>query len=116
LVTRRWVDSGDFVASAAAAKTEPLFTVERDDRLRITFDIPESESSLIAVGQPVTLTVDALRGRTFTGRVQRSAGILDPRTRTLRVEAELGQPDPVLRAGMYGMVTVTLVDTAQAID
>lgn len=113
MVTRRWVDTGDFVTSAAAARTEPLMTVERVDRLRIIFDVPESESSLVAVGQPVTLRVDALKERTFPGRVARTAGILEARTRTLRVEAELDEPQPELRPGMFGMIAVRLTDAPQ---
>ena len=50
LITRRWVDSGDFVASAAHGKSEPLFTMDRVDRLRLVFDVPEAESALIQVG------------------------------------------------------------------
>jgi RND family efflux transporter MFP subunit len=115
MIIRRWVDSGDFVTSAATTKTEPLFTVDRVDRLRIIFDLPESESSLAAVGQPVVLKVDALRGRTFRGRIQRTTGVLDSRTRTLRVEAELDERQPSLKPGMYGMITVTLADIPNAL-
>jgi membrane fusion protein (multidrug efflux system) len=112
LVTRRWLDSGNFVASAAATKSEPLFTIERVDKLRIVFDLPESESGLMEIGQLATLRVDALKNHAFVGRVQRTAGVLDPKTRTLRVEAELDEPSPILRPGMYGIITVTLASAA----
>ncbi|MEX1230475.1 MAG: efflux RND transporter periplasmic adaptor subunit [Planctomycetaceae bacterium] len=115
LITRRWIDSGDFVASAATSKTEPLFTVDRVDRLRLIFDIPESESALIQVGQPTSLKVDALKNRMFAGRIKRTTGVLDPQTRTLRVEAELDEPNESLRPGMYGMITVTLVERSQVV-
>ncbi|MEX0726427.1 MAG: efflux RND transporter periplasmic adaptor subunit, partial [Planctomycetaceae bacterium] len=115
LITRRWIDSGDFVASAATSKTEPLFTVDRVDRLRLICDIPESESALIQVGQPTSLKVDALKNRMFAGRIKRTTGVLDPQTRTLRVEAELDEPNESLRPGMYGMITVTLVERSQVV-
>ncbi len=114
LITRRWMDSGDFVASAAETKSTPLYTLERIDRLRIVFDVPESESGLVAIGQAASLKVDALKNRVFTGRVQRTAGVLDPKTRTLRVEVELDAPTSDLRPGMYGMITVTVANVAQA--
>jgi HlyD family secretion protein len=107
LITRRWVDSGDFVASATTNNTKPLFTVERDDRLRLVFDIPESKCTFCQVGQPTSMVVDAVKGTTFKGRIVRTAGVLDKRTRTLRVEAELDKPNGLLRPGMYGMITVT---------
>ena len=115
LITRRWADSGDFIASAANSKSEPLFTLDRVDRLRIVFDVPESESAMIQTGQRASLVVDALKGRTFEGRIARSAGILDPRTRTLRVEAELDEPDAALRAGMFGMISVLLAERPRTV-
>jgi RND family efflux transporter MFP subunit len=115
LITRRIADTGDFVASASHSKSEPLFTINRVDRLRIAFDIPESESAQIEIGQPTSLVIDALKGRTFPGQVRRMTRVLDPRTRTLHVEAELAEPDPALRPGMYGMISVTLAERPRTI-
>lgn len=115
VITRRWANTGDFVRSAADGQTVPLFTLVRVDPLRIVADIPENDSSLIRDDQPATLTIDALKGRSFTGRVKRSAGVLDPKTRTLRVEVELDKPDPQLRPGMYGALTITLAERPKAI-
>lgn len=115
LITRRWADSGDLVASAANGTAVPLFTVDRIDKLRLVFDVPEAESALIRVGQPTSLVVDALKNRSFTGRIMRTAGVLHPKTRTLRVEAELDASAASLRPGMYGMITVTLIDRPQAL-
>jgi len=115
-VTRRWVDTGDFVASAATGKSEhPLFSVIRVDKLRIHVDVPEADSSLIQTGQPATLVVDAIRGRTFEGAVTRTAGALDANTRTLRVEVEMAQPDELLRPGMFGELTITLAERPHAL-
>ncbi|HLQ44077.1 MAG TPA: efflux RND transporter periplasmic adaptor subunit, partial [Planctomycetaceae bacterium] len=115
VITRRWANTGDFVRSAADGQSEPLFTLVKVDPLRIVTDIPENDSSLIHDEQPATLTIDALKGRPFAGRVRRSAGVLDPKTRTLRVEVELDKPDPQLRPGMYGALTITLAERKQAI-
>lgn len=115
LITRRWIASGDFVRSAASSMTEPLFTIDRDDRLRIVFDIPEAQSSLIHIDQPASLVVDALKGRAFEGRVTRTTGVLDTKTRTLRAEMELEGGNTGLRPGMYGMITVVLADQPQAV-
>lgn len=108
IITRRRIDTGAFVASAASNQSESLFTLSMVDRLRIVVDLPESESALIHVGQPAELKVDALKGTSFSAVVKRSTGVLDPRTRTLRVEAELNAPAPQLRPGMFGLLTITL--------
>jgi len=108
LVTHRGIDTGDFVASAASNATEPLLTVCSVDRLRIIVDIPESQAPLIRLGQRATLVVDALKNKSFRGAIKRTAGVLDPRTRTLRVEAELDSPTDELRPGMFGSLTIEL--------
>jgi HlyD family secretion protein len=115
LVIERSIDTGDFVSSAASnSPIEPLFVVDRDEKLRIVFDVPESQSSLVHIGQRASLEVDALKGRTFEGAVARTAGVLNPKTRTLRAEVELATT-AALRPGMYGMVTIELANEAQAL-
>ncbi len=110
IVTRRLVDTGFFVTSPASTKTEPLFTVERGDALRIVADIPESESTLVQIGQLVSLKVDAIKDRSYPGRVRRTARVLDAKTRTLRIEAELDELDEQLRPGMFGVLTITFAE------
>ena len=115
LVTRRQVNTGDLVVSAAGSKSESLFTAVRMDKLRIVADIPESESSLIRVDQAAVLVVDALKGRKYEGRVKRTTGVLDSKTRTLRIEVELDSFNPALRPGMFGSLTITFADRPQAV-
>jgi RND family efflux transporter MFP subunit len=115
-VIRRGVDTGDFVASASGGRSEhPLFSVVRVDKLRIHIDVPEAESSLIQIGQPAKLVVDAIKGRSFDGQVTRTAGALNTSTRTLRVEVELNRPDDLLRPGMFGELTITLAERHRAV-
>ncbi len=108
LITHRSVDTGAFVGSAVGNHSEPLFTLYRVDRLRIVVDIPESQAPLIQLGQRATLVVDALKPKSFRGAVRRTAGVLDTRTRTLRVEAELDSPSGELWPGMFGSLAIEL--------
>ena len=110
LITRRHIDTGAFVASAASNKPESLFTLCIVDRWRIVVDVPESQSSLIHEGQPAEFKVDALKGMSFPAVVKRTTGVLDTRTRTLRVEAELKASAPELRPGMFGSLTIRFAD------
>lgn len=107
-IAYRGIDRGDFVMSAASGRSEPIFTLNRIDRFRIVFDVPESAAALIEPGQPVELTLDSLKGKVFTGEVKRTTGELDKRTRTLRVEAELDNGTTQLRPGMFGMIVTTI--------
>lgn len=108
-ISHRGIDTGDFVTSAEASKdrSEPLFTLNRTDRFRIVFDVPESAATRIQPGQKVELKVDSVKNHVFRGEVKRTAGELDTRTRTLRVEAEVTNDAARLLSGMYGSIQVT---------
>lgn len=115
VITRRLVDTGAFVQSAATGKAEPLFTLARVDRLRIIADIPEAEASLVKLGQTATLQVNASRNQHLSGKVVRFADALDSGTRTMRTEVELDRPAMILRPGTFGSVTILLADSPDAL-
>lgn len=116
IVTRRLVDTGAFVQSAATGKAEPLFTLARVDRLRIVADIPEAEASLVKIGQSAAFQATAARGQPLTGKVVRFADALDSGTRTMRTEMELQDgPANSPRPGTFGSVIITLVDLPDAL-
>jgi RND family efflux transporter MFP subunit len=115
LITRRLVDTGAFVQSAAAGNAVPLFTLARVDRLRIVAEIPESEAGLVRVGQSAAFQLNASRGGPLNGRVVRFADALDSETRTMRTEVELDGPANALRPGMFGSVTILLADFPDAL-
>jgi RND family efflux transporter MFP subunit len=115
IVTRRLVDTGAFVQSAATGKAEPLFTIARVDRLRIIADIPEAEASQVKVGQPATLQVNASRGQPLFGKVVRFSDSLDSASRTMRTEVELDNPAKLLRPGTFGSVTILFADYPDAL-
>jgi HlyD family secretion protein len=116
VISRRFMDTGAFVQSAATGNANPLFTLARVDRLRVITDIPESETGLIRLGQSATLDVDAAPGQTLAGTVARFTDALDAATRTMQVEVELDGPPPAfLRPGMFGEVTIILADSPNAL-
>ena len=60
------------------------------------------------VGMEVTLTVDASPGKVFSGTVTRVAPAIDDVTRTLLVEAEVANPDGLLKPGSFAHITANL--------
>jgi RND family efflux transporter MFP subunit len=115
VITRRLVDTGAFIQSAAMGKPEPLFTIARVDRLRIIADIPEAEASLVKVGQPATFQMNVAGNQQVSGKVVRFADALDSGTRTMRTEVELDSPVKALRPGMFGSITLLLADAPDAL-
>lgn len=66
----------------------------------------EQDLSFVRVGQRAEVTLDALPGRLFEGRVTFVYPALEPQTRTLRVRVEVPNPGFVIKPAMYGTVRI----------
>lgn len=78
-----------------------LFLIADRDVLWADLAIFETDARMLEVGVPVALTVDALPGRTYQGRVSFIHPGLDTTTRTLTARVEVRNRDGRLRPGMY---------------
>jgi HlyD family secretion protein len=104
VISEQKVESkGDFIAS-----NQVLMTVTAIDRIQMTLRVPERDSEHLRIGTEAVIALDGLSGQTVKGRVARVSPLLDPQTRTLRVEIDLPNPDHKLKPGMYAS-QVTLV-------
>jgi RND family efflux transporter MFP subunit len=104
------VHPGSFIQSAAqgGATADPLLTIARVDVMRTIILVPDRDVPFCDVGDPVTITLDALGGKSFKGKVTRMAESEDIRDRTMRIEVDLPNPDGTLRDGMYGQAVIVL--------
>ncbi len=68
-----------------------------------------------AIGLPVTLTIDALPGQTFSGKVHAIDPVVDPVSRNVRVRARIANPAGVLKPGMFARATADLGGKTSAI-
>ncbi len=71
-------------------------------------DVPQSWVAGVQTGVLATLTVPEYPERKFEAKVARSAGRLDTRTRTMRVELAVPNGDARLLPGMYATVELSL--------
>ena len=69
-------------------------------------DLVGPDVARVRRGQEVRVRHHAWEERPFSGRVQRLAPTLDPVTRTLRAEVQVGNRDGLLRPGMFVEVTI----------
>jgi len=109
VITRRFVDPGAFIPAATsggAAQTAAIVTLADFNRVRLQVAVPEIEASLVAVDQPVKLTVEGLPGRSFEGKVTRFSYALDEASKTMLAEIEMPNPKLELRPGMYATVKI----------
>jgi RND family efflux transporter MFP subunit len=110
MITARFADPGTLIQSAAGSATQaaPLYTIMDLDTVRVYVSVPQEAALLAEPGIPATLSVKEAPEQVFRGTVTRTAGALDPATRTLLVEIDLPNPDHVLKPGMYVSATLDL--------
>jgi RND family efflux transporter MFP subunit len=106
VVTARNVHPGHFLQPAAGSGGTVLFTVVRADVVRVFADVPEVSAAQARVGAAATVRVPSLGGREFAASVTRTAGVVDPATRTLRVEIDLENKDGALQPGVFATVRI----------
>jgi len=104
-ITQRWVENGALVT---AGNGQPLYKVAAMDPARIFIQVPQDVAPSIRPDVSATVTVREYPGRKFDGKVARSAGELDPMTRTMNTEVRAANADGALIAGMYADVSLTL--------
>jgi RND family efflux transporter MFP subunit len=115
IVTIRHFWPGDFVQARDQGAALPLLTVQKTDLMRVKVQVPDAEVPFTDPGDEAVVSIDALPGKTFRGKVSRISGAEDPETRTMRVEIDLENKDGVLRDGMYGKVTISLEQSSQGL-
>ncbi|TMQ30015.1 MAG: efflux RND transporter periplasmic adaptor subunit [Planctomycetota bacterium] len=107
VVTRRNVNTRDFVQPAAASKGDALFVVEKVDPVRVFVNVQELEAVWVRDGDTALIRPQSLQGQQFKGKVTRTSGSLNPQNRTLRTEIDLPNAEGKLLPGMY--VTATII-------
>src|SRR2546422_344759 len=89
------------IEGQAVKAGDNLFQIADARVLWVDVAIFEQDAAAVRVGTPATITVDALPGRTFRGRVTFIYPQLDDKTRTLTARVVVENGDGALRPGMY---------------
>ena len=107
-MTKRFVEVGQLVTGDLNDSTRVLFQLQQTESLRAFVNVPQSVYRSVAVGQTVALSFRELPGRSFSGKVVRTAGALDGATRTLRTEIQVPNEAGELLPGLYAEVKFAL--------
>ncbi|MCZ6676978.1 MAG: efflux RND transporter periplasmic adaptor subunit [Candidatus Poribacteria bacterium] len=70
----------------------------------VNADVYESDLPFIHVGQEVSVTLRAMPGQTFAGKVTFIHPVLDPKTRTVTVRCEFDNSEMLFKPNMYADV------------
>ncbi len=120
-----WHDGGvaPFKAGERAWSGSPIAELPDASSLRVTAHVDETERGRLAIAQRVTVQLDAISDRQFTGTVEKigtiatmdfSAGWPIPRNFTLDISID--QKDPRLKPGMTAQITVIVERIPNAIS
>lgn len=95
-------------AGETASPGVPLLTVVDPSRLYLEGSVSDTHAPLIARDREVRVEIEALPGRTFSGRIESIAAAADSQRRTFPVRIALPDPPPGLRAGMFARAILPL--------
>lgn len=110
LIARRYVSVGEYLSIGSA-----LFDLVALDPIEVEFTLAEIDSSKVAIGHPVKIKIAPYPDEIFTATVSMISPTIDPRTRTLRVKAELPNPDGRIRPGLFAHIDLGVSERLDAI-
>lgn len=94
-ISSRSIQPGD-----TAGPGRPAFEIVKLDPVEVNVGVPETDIHLVRVGQTAEVTIPALPGRSFQGKVCVVNVSADPQTRTYMTRIAVANPDRILRTGM----------------
>ncbi len=106
-ITIRTVDVGTLITSGSGRE---IFRLAKIDPLRVYISLPQAYSQMAKAGDQAALDFPELPGQEFTGKIVRTAGAIDPASRTLLTEVDVSNHDGRLFPGAHTMVRLKLAD------
>jgi RND family efflux transporter MFP subunit len=106
VITVRNTDVGALIDAGANSAGRELFHLAATNKLRVYVSVPQANSRVAVPGVTADLSLAEIPGRTFTGKVVRTANAIDASSRTLLTEIEVDNTKGDLLPGAY--VTVHL--------
>jgi RND family efflux transporter MFP subunit len=101
IVTARGIDVGQLIDSGAAKE---MFHMAAEQTLRVYVNVPQVYSLAARPGLGADLTFNEYPGRTFQGKIVRTAKSIDQASRTLLVEVDVDNRKGELTPGAYTQV------------
>ena len=107
-IIARYADPGSLVQAATTNQASSLPVVQIADlsKLRVGVYVEQRDVSAIHVGNPAEVIDASDQDRRRVGKISRTAGALDPRTRTLYIEIDIDNRDNFLVPGSFTYVNI----------
>lgn len=102
------------VPGEAIEPTDQLAAIANLDHMWALIDVYEDEIDRVRPGQEVTFQITGVQDHIFAGEVEWIDTAVNPTTRTIRVRAELANPDGRLRAHEFGLAEIRVGEPHEA--
>jgi len=109
IIGLRSVSIGDYVKEGA-----DLVNLESIDPLKVDFRVPENYMRQVQPGQSLTVTLDAMPGQSYDGKVLAVNPLVDAAGRAIVIRAQVRNQDTTLRPGMFARVRLITRDQSEA--
>jgi len=96
----------DVVPGNLVTTSAEIVRIEDVSTIKVGFEVPERWTGRIVPGLPISATAEGVPGQDFAGEVTAVDSRVDETTRTLRMEATLGNEDGLIRPGMAVVVRI----------
>lgn len=112
VVVSRTAVAGEVVSPE---RERPLFEVADTRRMWVTLDLPLADAQRVKLGQDVTFRPDGSPDTPAAGKITWVSTAVDEQTRTVRVRADVENPDGRLLAHTFGAAQVRIREAEKAI-
>ena len=108
IVTARHVEHGALIDAGSSGDKRELYRIAEVSKLKIRLQVPQAHLRAMQIGTTATVLVTEYPGQHFAGKIVRTAGAINPDSRTLLTELELPNIDGTLLPGLYAQVKFSL--------
>lgn len=91
-----------------SGKAAPIYVLDRTDIVRIYVDVPERDANYVHIGSEARVKIWAYRDEWLPASVTRISWALNPKSRTMRAEIDLPNPQSKILPGMYAYGKVSV--------
>lgn len=102
-IVERRMNTGEIFSGMAG---EYVFHLVDTGTVNVEVNIFETKKQYVTLGKQVTVLVDAVPGKAFTGAITVVNQLVDPVSRKFLVKIEIPNPEAVLEPGMFARVRI----------
>jgi membrane fusion protein, multidrug efflux system len=116
LISGRYYEPGEMFSGApnTPAGKAAVLSLVQIDRLKVLVSVSEGYFPHISKGMETFISVDVIRDKLFTGKIDRIHPVVDPVNRTFNIEVLIDNRERLLRPGMFARIRFNM-DEEEAI-